>query len=531
MSFGDNIGYYPKKEVPINPIPPQAEVWRLIVQPGASDQQWQSVAYGNGIFVAVSAGGTSGTQTITSPDGINWTNGGNFPNPGIILIPRSVIFGNGMFVAACSAGSVARLAYSVDGKVWTLSNTGGDLRSRQCVCFSNELGLFVAMGTNGTSGQRAMTSYDGINWTLQTTPAAGDLTWEGVTYGNGLFVAVASNGNDRVMTSPDGVNWTVRDTGGGDAIGWREICYGNGVFVAVGTPDASNNAVMTSPDGIVWTLRTVQIIAGGGGTWFGVVYAGGTFVAVGSGTTNSIMKSVDNGITWTKVTTDPQTNQSWLSVTYGNGIFVAVANVGGTRIMVSGATYNSSDVYENTKLNNIWRFIRFVAPGSAKIINVGGAAKEFFTDVPNVGTAETDLYSYSVEPNVLSENGQKLSAHFVGLFIMEPTALKAIKIYFAGTVVAQLTPFAIVNIDETWTYFVSIIRVSSTVVRVCVESPGGWMDDGAGNFASALYVELTALDLTIANILKITGQVTGVGAGSDQIIAKMGKIDFSPTSV
>jgi hypothetical protein len=46
-----------------------------------------------------------------------------------------------------------------------------------------------------------MTSPDGITWTSRSSAA--DLVWKSVTYGNGLFVAVAFSGTgNRVMTSP-----------------------------------------------------------------------------------------------------------------------------------------------------------------------------------------------------------------------------------------------------------------------------------------------------------------------------------------
>jgi hypothetical protein len=45
-----------------------------------------------------------------------------------------------------------------------------------------------------------MTSPDGITWTGIAAPEAS--TWTSVTYGNGLFVAVAYNGTNRIMTSP-----------------------------------------------------------------------------------------------------------------------------------------------------------------------------------------------------------------------------------------------------------------------------------------------------------------------------------------
>ena len=59
------------------------------------------------------------------------------------------------------------------------------------------------MADDGT-GNRVMTSPDGIAWTSRTSAA--DNKWRSVTYGNGLFVAVADDGTgNRVMTS--GLIW------------------------------------------------------------------------------------------------------------------------------------------------------------------------------------------------------------------------------------------------------------------------------------------------------------------------------------
>ncbi|MEJ0073183.1 MAG: hypothetical protein WDN27_03855 [Candidatus Saccharibacteria bacterium] len=44
-----------------------------------------------------------------------------------------------------------------------------------------------------------MTSPDGINWTVRTAAVAN--SWESVTYGNGLFVAMSADGTNRAMTS------------------------------------------------------------------------------------------------------------------------------------------------------------------------------------------------------------------------------------------------------------------------------------------------------------------------------------------
>jgi hypothetical protein len=97
--------------------------------------------------------------------------------------------------------------------------------------------LFVAVAQSG-SGNRVMTSTDGITWTSRASVA--DNKWTSVTYGNGVFVAVASvdvfgGTNNQVMTSTDGINWVGRTTAAENY--WNSVTYGtvagNGLFVAV----------------------------------------------------------------------------------------------------------------------------------------------------------------------------------------------------------------------------------------------------------------------------------------------------------
>jgi hypothetical protein len=170
-----------------------------------------------------------------------------------------------------------------------------------------------------------MTSPDGITWTARSSAA--DNSWREVTYGNGLFVAVAITGRrDRVMSSPNGIDWTSRTTN--DNI-WNSVTYGNSVFVAVAS-SGTGNRVMTSPNGITWTART----SAANNTWNSVTFGNGLFVAVAStGSGNRVMTSSD-GITWTARTS--AADNTWNSVTYGNFIFVAVAQTGtGNRVMTS----------------------------------------------------------------------------------------------------------------------------------------------------------------------------------------------------
>ncbi|NTW31597.1 MAG: DUF2510 domain-containing protein [Bacteroidetes bacterium] len=283
----------------------------------AANNSWQSVTYGNGLFVAVASDGT-GNRVMTSPDGINWTIRTSAANNDWY----SVTYGNGLFVAVASSGTNNKVMTSTDGIIWTLRTTPSE-GIWTSVTYGN--GMFVAVGISGT----VMTSPDGIIWTSGTSASTNN--WRCVTYGNGMFVAVSYDGTgNRVMSSPDGINWTSRSSTADNM--WYGVTYGNGLFVAVAW--TGSNKVMTSPDGINWTPRTSP-----DKYWVSVTYGNGLFVAVSwaDGTNvNTVMTSPD-GINWTS-RISAATND-WLFVTYGNGMFVAVTNSGtGNRVMTSGKT-------------------------------------------------------------------------------------------------------------------------------------------------------------------------------------------------
>jgi predicted RecA/RadA family phage recombinase len=167
-------------------------------------------------------------------------------------------------------------------------------------------------GNYHNAGTFKTAAADAAAWTSRTS--AVDNSWQSVTYGNGLFVAVSNSGtNNHVMTSPDGITWTSRNASADNA--WESVTYGNGLFVAV----SMAAGVMTSPDGITWTSRTPAAV----NFWNSVTYGNSLFVAVSyTGTGNRVMTSPD-GITWTSRTS--AADNSWFSITYGNGLFVAVS--------------------------------------------------------------------------------------------------------------------------------------------------------------------------------------------------------------
>ena len=201
-------------------------------------------------------------------------------------------------------------------------------------------GLFVAVARITLTTGAIMTSPDGITWTARTSTAASGNGWQSVAYGNGLFVAVAntSSTTGAVQTSPDGITWTARTSTAAD-IGWYSVTYGNGLFVAVAITTLTTGAVQTSPDGITWTARTSTAASALGG-WISVAYGNGLFVAVAhnSSTTGAVQTSPD-GITWTARTSTAASGSGWTSVAYGNGVFVAVSDTTST----TGAVQTSPD--------------------------------------------------------------------------------------------------------------------------------------------------------------------------------------------
>lgn len=235
--------------------------------------QWQAVTYGNGLFVAFA---NDTDEAATSTDGITWH---------ARAVPfgawRSVAYGGGMFVAVANNSSTA--ATSTDGITWT-QRTLPVVSGWTSVIYGG--GVFVAFG----GGSTYATSADGVAWTARTMP--GGFAGTRGAYGGGLF-ALLSNGGQSA-TSPDGITWTI---GMAPIAQWNGVTYGDGVFVAVGQPFGGGNGSLAaySTDGIAWTPSTLPVAA----QWKSVAFGGGTFVAV-SWSTAAATSAAQSG--WSSLT-------------------------------------------------------------------------------------------------------------------------------------------------------------------------------------------------------------------------------------
>ena len=137
---------------------------------------------------------------------------------------------------------------SVYDGVWVSGTTPSEEKSWNAIAYGN--GAFVAVGTGGV-GNRAMSSPDGILWTIR--PSSADNTWNSLVFGDEVFVAVASGGTNRCMTSADAGTWTGRAC---PSIGWTSVAYGNGAFIAVANSGTGTRAMRSTNAGSTWTLIT-----------------------------------------------------------------------------------------------------------------------------------------------------------------------------------------------------------------------------------------------------------------------------------
>jgi hypothetical protein len=250
------------------------------------------VAYGNGVFVAVSE---DGVGTLTS-------NGWKPASSRISL--KSVAFGKGLFVATGGDGfGEASIRSSADGMLWT-NQVSGTMAPLRRVVFAND--SFLAVGDGAT----ILGSPDGLKWTVLQSHFSGACC-SSLSYGNGIFVAL---GLRTVLTSTNGLSWK-QNTAGASLLIPRQVAYGAGKFVAVGSIDCPVQAgLITSSDGILWhqpVLPTQNQLQS-------VVFAREMFVV--GGINGPLMTSPD-GETWTIRDTETST---WIAITYGNDTFLAL---------------------------------------------------------------------------------------------------------------------------------------------------------------------------------------------------------------
>jgi hypothetical protein len=409
------------------------------------DAAWSGIAYGAGVFVGVATDGA----VATSEDGKTWE--GRVAPEGNSWNGVCWSEDLGLFVAVASTGT-NRIMTSPDGAVWTSRTATGALSA---VCWSSDLGLFVAVGY-----QVSMTSTDGITWTPHTTLALVAGTYA-VCWSTTL--SLFSTGN---ATSADGVTWVDRSA----MLNYTALAYSPALtrFVAVG----DNARIMTSDDyGVTWIVRNAPDISIGNYSSVAWAPSLNLFVAVYNGAFANSVDTSPDGITWTNRSAQ---QGGWQSVCWSTTLskFVAVGSAGSgstNRVMTStdGITWTSVAASSNGRF---WKSVVWAA-GLTKYVAVASDASSL-----------TGAVMYSADGSAwtaadASENNSWQSIAFDGtnLVAVANTGTNRVMTSTNATAwtnrsAAEANPWANVIWDATNSLFVAVSRTGTNRVMT---SPTG----------------------------------------------------------
>jgi hypothetical protein len=335
---------------------------------------WNSIAYGNGIYMAVTLDGFIATSTNST----TW----NFINK-FSGYSRSLVYTVDTWILACDLG----LLFSYDNGVsWINANLGTgnyfnymsygngkiisggfnnqNIISRRIV--RNDLSTvtsdIVTIGREGTTtvvgsdtigmGATNTLSLAGIivmnknlsnSFSFKQSTLAFDVnnTRYGV-YAQGIFVVLEDSNNGRILTSTDGLNSTSNSTLG--AVVARGLAYGNingtGTFIAVAS--ANPSVIWKSTNGTTWTAETptntlINI--------HGLVYGDGVFVACCTTTSNNLATTTD-GKNWTNIQTRGTGGYAitFGAMTNGTNVFLVASGDGVYRSTNKGVTWNATAI-------------------------------------------------------------------------------------------------------------------------------------------------------------------------------------------
>ncbi len=314
VDFVSNHGLLPGtpmfNQITSSPAPTFATTSRTL--PASSS--WQSVAFGNGHFVAVQNGSNN---TAFSTNGTTWSTGGVLPSSGNwSSIAFGTISGTNYFVAIQNGANAA--AYSTNnGATWT-SSTLPSSGSWTSVTFYN--GVFVAVRSGSNAGAY---STNGTTWTASTLSSSSSWTdVEGGLVGvSSVFVAISSGGTAGAYSVDNGQTWSATGALPG-SVDWRSLAFGNNRFFAVAR-GSTTGAISTN--GVTWTLTTLP----SAGNWNSVTYGDDNFVVVADSSTDALTSFTGETGSFTARTLSA--SATWEEVAYGyyvatGGIFAVVGN-------------------------------------------------------------------------------------------------------------------------------------------------------------------------------------------------------------
>ena len=264
---------------------------------------------------------------------------------------------------------------SPDGATWTPKLPTLEYW-RNNILFEN--GVYV---TRMHSNDYVYQSLDGIHWSPIDLPSDLGHQLQSISFGAGLFVGIRYTGiTGYILTSVDGITWTIPTFPAGR---YHSVVYGGGQFVAVSS--GTGAYIATSPDGLAWTAQTSP----DANAWYGVAYGNGIYVAVAlAGTANRAMTSPD-GVTWT-----PRAMPfvaTWRDVAFGAGVFAACVQQATPPVSTNIAT-STDGITWTPQTTSSQQFLTRILFGAEQV------APTIFDLVADIGNAAADGYGTISSP-------------------------------------------------------------------------------------------------------------------------------------
>ena len=218
----------------------------------------------------------------------------------------------------------------------------------QGVAYGN--GVYVAVGNDGYTAY----SSDGTNWS--TPVQVGTNSWYSITFANGKFVSVGNTGY--TTTTTDGQTWTTPTQISEVPDRLQQVRYGNGVFCAA----SWSNVTAASADGLTWTKSSNT-----GYRLGAVVYDGSQFVILGGiSRGDGLIYTSPDGLTLTRTATISDLGNNPGAISYGNGVYIASNE--------SGQVSYSTNLTSWSSLSQILRNIESIYYDGTQFIAVGRRA-------------------------------------------------------------------------------------------------------------------------------------------------------------
>ena len=250
------------------------------------------------------------------------------------------------------------LQYSSDGYNWLNTTTQQFTTNSINAIANNNSNLWVFGASAGTAFPPGVTnsttsifySEDGSNFQPDIGAISVKNGVNGITYGNGLWVAAASNTFAQgtiVYSQNPTLGWSTITTGGFTQLNATGVAYANNLFVATGSSRTKGGSIEHSTDGSNW----YNALTGGFstvGAYRGNAVANDGFMWVAAGaaatTTGTLLHSID-GINWSDATTGGFPVITPPTPPVGQETFVAAGKGGGGGSLlwsIDGSNWNNA---------------------------------------------------------------------------------------------------------------------------------------------------------------------------------------------